>query len=114
MILFLPSHCSSCPATRRVPRQFLAVPVISILIFGAFVMAGVWYRRRSEVHWPMMLLSVFAVIPAAVSRIEPIRALSRDTLWATIFAPFFGTLVMGLVCLRCRASAPTVEVSSRA
>lgn len=37
-----------------VPKQFMAIPVISILIFAVFVIAGVWNRRRPEVHRPMM------------------------------------------------------------
>jgi hypothetical protein len=47
----------------------------------------------------MMFLSVFAVIPAAVDRIDAIRGLYSGTVWGTIFGPFFGTLVLGLLCL---------------
>jgi hypothetical protein len=77
------------------PRQFLAVPLISILIFAGFVALGVWYRRRPAVHRPMMLLATFAIIPAAVSRIEPLSALYVGTVWETVFGPFFWTLVLG-------------------
>jgi len=38
------------------PKQFIAISVISILIFAVFVIAGAWNRRRPEVHRPMMLL----------------------------------------------------------
>ena len=82
-----------------VPKQFMAIPVISILIFAVFVIAGVWNRRRPEVHRPMMLLGVLAVIPAAVDRIDAIRSLYSGTVWGTIFGPFFGSLVIGLFFL---------------
>jgi hypothetical protein len=82
-----------------VPKQFMAIPVISILIFAVFVIAGVWNRRRPEVHRPMMLLGVLAVIPAAVDRIDAIQSLYRGTVWGTIFGPFFSMLVVGLFFL---------------
>lgn len=81
------------------PKQFMAVPVISILIFAGFVFAGVWKRRRPEVHRPMMLLAVLAVIPAAIDRIDPIQSLYRGTVWGTIFGPFFSMLMVGLCFL---------------
>src|SRR5512143_1036283 len=71
-----------------VPKQFMAIPVISILIFAVFVIVGVWNRRRPEVHRPMMLLGVLAVVPAAVDRIDAIRSLYSGTVWGTIFGPF--------------------------
>lgn len=81
------------------PKQFMAVPVISILIFAGFVFAGLWNWRRPELHRPMMLLAVLAVIPAAVDRIDAIQSLYRGTVWGTIFGPFFSMLVVGLFFL---------------
>ena len=75
-------------------KQFMAVPIISITIFAAFVAAGVWYRRRPEVHRPMMLLATLAAIPAALDRIDAISSLYRQTIWGTIFGPFFSALVI--------------------
>ena len=77
------------------PKQFMAVPIISIMIFAGFVSAGVWNRRRPEVHRPMMLLATLAAMPAAVSRIDSINALYHGTAWETVFGPFFGTLAIG-------------------
>jgi small basic protein len=77
------------------PKQFMAVPIISIMIFAGFVIAGVWNRRRPEVHRPMMLLATLAAMPAAVSRIDSINALYHGTAWETVFGPFFGTLAIG-------------------
>jgi hypothetical protein len=76
-------------------KQFLAVPVISITIFTGFVAIGVWHRRRPAVHRPMMLLATLAAIPAAIDRIDAITGLYRETIWGTLFGPFFGMLVLG-------------------
>ncbi|MDB6020718.1 MAG: hypothetical protein JWQ04_575, partial [Pedosphaera sp.] len=81
------------------PKHFMAVPIISVGIFGLLVAIGVWKRRRPEVHRPMMLLAVLAVMPAALDRIDVIKALYNDTVWGTIFGPFFSTLVVGLFLL---------------
>lgn len=81
------------------PTQFMAVPIISIIIFAGFVITGVWNRRRPEVHRPMMLLATLAAIPAAVSRIDSITALYHGTLWEALFGPFFGTLAVGTFLL---------------
>src|SRR5262249_40138805 len=56
------------------PRQFLAVPLLTVVIFGLLVAAGVYYRRRPAVHRPMMLTATLIAIPAAVSRIAPLNA----------------------------------------
>jgi hypothetical protein len=76
-------------------KQFMAVPIISITLFAGFVAAGVWNRRRPEVHRPMMLLATMAAIPAALDRIAVISSLYRHTVWGTIFGPFFSSLVIG-------------------
>src|SRR5512142_307539 len=81
------------------PKQFMAVPVISIVMFGAFVCVGLCNRRRPAVHRPMMLLAVLAVIPAAIDRIDAIQSLYRNTIWGTIFGPFFSMLVIGFFFL---------------
>jgi len=47
----------------------MAIPLISILIFGVFVAIGVWYRRRPEIHRPMMLLATLSIVAAATDRI---------------------------------------------
>ena len=81
------------------PRQFMAVPIISIVIFGSFVAAGVLNRRRPEVHRAMMLLSVLAVMPAAMDRIDAITSLYSGTVFGTIFGPFFASLVIAVIFL---------------
>lgn len=83
-------------------KQFMAVPIISITLFGGFVTAGILSRRRPQVHRPMMLLATLAAIPAALDRIEAISSLYRHTVWGTLFGPFFSSLVLGAVFLLAR------------
>lgn len=82
-----------------VPKQFMAIPLIAILIFAIFVILGVWNRRRPERHRPIMLLAALTVITAAIDRIDAIRNLYSDTIGGTIFGPFFAPLVIGLLFL---------------
>jgi len=78
-------------------KQFLAIPIIGITVFAVFVAIGVWYRRRPEIHRPMMLLATLAAIVAALDRIDWMTSLYRQTIWGTIFGPFFAALVIGAV-----------------
>jgi hypothetical protein len=80
-------------------KHFMAVPLISITIFAALVAAGIWYRRRPEVHRPMMLLATLAVVPAALDRIDALASLYRNTFLAPIFGPFLMSLVLGAMFL---------------
>lgn len=79
------------------PKQFMTVPVISVIIFAGLVIAGVWNRRRPDVHRPMMLLASLSVMSAAVSRIDLLSNLYRGTVWEAVFGPFFWTLIVGLI-----------------
>tara|TARA_R110001592_G_scaffold23522_2_gene92205 strand:- start:48 stop:827 length:780 start_codon:yes stop_codon:yes gene_type:complete len=78
------------------PPQFMAVSVISITMFGTLVAVAIWKRRQPELHRPMMLLAVLAAMPAAMDRIDPIKSLYAETVFGTIWGPFFSTLVVGL------------------
>ena len=84
------------------PRQFVAVPLISVFVFAACVGVGVWKRRRQEIHRPAMFLGTLAAISAAVSRIDGISVLYQSTVWERAFGPFFASLILGgvLVLLR--------------
>lgn len=83
------------------PKQFLAVPLVSIAIFALLVAMAVWKRRQPEAHRPLMLLATLAIIPAAMDRIGFLHNLYTGTIWGTLFGPFFSALVVGLllVCL---------------
>ena len=56
-------------------KEFMAVPIISVLIFASFVATGILKRRRPEIHRPMMLLATLTVISAATDRIPAIISL---------------------------------------
>jgi hypothetical protein len=81
------------------PKQFMTVPVVTVVIFGLFVAVAVYYRRRPDVHRPMMLMATLMAIPAAVARIGPLNALYEGTMWQTIFGPFLWTLVLATFLL---------------
>jgi hypothetical protein len=91
------------PAEARIwtltPKQFLSVPLITIVLFGLCVAVAVWYRRRPDVHRPMMLTATLVAIPAAVSRIGPLSDLYTGTVWETVVGPFLWTLVLATALL---------------
>ena len=82
-----------------VPKQFLAIPLISIGIFAGFVAVGVWKRSRPEIHKPMMLFATLQAITAAIDRIPFITRLYADTAFGSVFGPFFASTVVGLALL---------------
>ena len=77
-------------------RQFMAVPIVSIAIFAAFVAAALALRRKPDAHRALMLLATLAIVPAGISRIDGLDALYAGTVWEAIFGPFFMTLVVGV------------------
>jgi hypothetical protein len=79
--------------------HFMAIPMIAILTFGAFVAAGIWQRRRAEIHRPMMLLATLSIIPAATDRITGLPNLYAATTWGALFGPFFTALIVGTLFL---------------
>jgi len=50
------------------PRFFLATMLGQMLSFGAFVAIAIIYRRRAEVHRPMMLLATLMIISGSLGR----------------------------------------------
>ena len=81
------------------PREFMAVPVLSILVFGLFVGFGVLKRHRPEVHRPMMLMASLAVIGAAFGRMTPLNALYAGTWWEVMFTAFFMQTIFAAILL---------------
>jgi len=79
--------------------HFMAVPIIAILTFGAFVAAGIWKRRQPEIHRPMMLLATLSIIPAATDRITGLPDLYAASVWGASFGPFFTALIIGMLFL---------------
>jgi len=78
-------------------RHFMAIPMLSILLFGAFVAVGIWHRRRPEVHRPMMLMAALSIIGAASDRVTGLPGLWAASVWGGLFGPFFSAVVIGAV-----------------
>ena len=57
------------------PLVFLVVPIGDMVVFGSLVGAGLWFRKRPEIHKRLMLLSCVGILAAAIARI-PIDAIS--------------------------------------
>jgi hypothetical protein len=51
------------------PRFFLAIMFTQMLMFGALVGVGFAYRRRPEIHRPMMLLATTVILGASLGRV---------------------------------------------
>jgi hypothetical protein len=81
------------------PKPFNMTGVVNVVIFGLFVAVGVYYRRRPDIHRPMMLMATLTLITAAVARIGALTALYQGTALQTIFGGSLWTLVMATVLL---------------
>jgi hypothetical protein len=79
------------------PKQFMTVPMLSILVFGLFVLIGVVNRRRPEVHRPMMLMASLSVVGAALGRMAPLNALYAGTWWELVFSAFFMQVIFAAI-----------------
>ena len=84
-------------------KQFLTVPLSSVVTFGGFVFLGVRNRRRPEVHRPMMFMASLAVVSAALGRMPPLNAWYAGTWLEHCFSAFLTTLLLGalLLALKC-------------
>ena len=79
------------------PKQFMSVPILDITLFAIFVAIGVWFRKRAEIHRPMMFMASLAAVGAAIARIDYLNNLYRGTVWDKLFNVFFFTAVAGAV-----------------
>lgn len=80
-------------------KQFMAVPLITILTFAGFVTTGLVYRKKKQIHGPMMLCASFICISAATDRIPMISSFYRDNLIGEIFGPFGFPFLFGIVLI---------------
>ena len=85
------------------PKDFLTVPVGSILLFGGFVGAGVLWRRRPAWHRPLMLLASLTAVSAALGRIEVVNAWYAGTWLEQTFSAFLTMNLIGLGLLGLRS-----------
>lgn len=81
------------------PKQFLTVPLSGIVTFGVFVGLGVAYRRRPDIHRPMMLLATLSVVAAALGRIPILRDWYAGTWLEHWFSAFVAMLALGALML---------------
>jgi Na+/citrate or Na+/malate symporter len=86
------------------PKQFMAVPYIGILMFGLYVAIGVWHRKQANLHKPMMFLATLAVLAAPLDRIDAVRNIFANTIFYTIWGPFFSALLIGSILFIVRYS----------
>ena len=80
-------------------KEFLTVPLSGVVTFGAFVWAGVWARKRPEIHRPMMFMASMSVIAAAMGRMPALNAWYAGTWVEHWFSAFVTTLVLGALLL---------------
>jgi hypothetical protein len=84
-------------ATLGGPRSFLATMFVQMLSFGTFVGIGLVYRRRPEVHRPMMLLATIVIQSGALGRfpyIENLAAFPPLYVWGPVL--LFGGLLFAV------------------
>jgi hypothetical protein len=82
-----------------VTKQFLAVPIISILAFGACVAGAIWFRRRAELHRALILVATLTALGAATARIDLLNNIYANTAWERVFGPFLWPVVIALLFL---------------
>lgn len=86
------------------PTQFMAVPVLSVLMFGVLVAVGIWQRKRLAVHRAMMMTATLVTLSAALSRIEALNNAQAGTIFERLLGPFFFAVVLGGVLLALRTA----------
>ncbi|MBL9032804.1 MAG: hypothetical protein JNM80_14005 [Phycisphaerae bacterium] len=84
------------------PKPFLAIPLLSVVFFGAMVGLAIWQRRRPAVHRALMLSATLGTLSAALNRIDALNNLYVGTIWETVFGPFLAAVVLGVVLLGIR------------
>jgi hypothetical protein len=81
------------------PKEFLTVPLMSIVAFLLFVIIGVWQRKRPEIHRPMMLVATLTICSAAIGRIEIFNIWYAGTALEVWFTAFLSTVLIGVALL---------------
>ncbi len=75
-------------------KNFMAVPVLGIISFAAYVAIGIFTRKKPQIHRPMMFMAVMSTMSAPIARIDYLSSLYHATIWETMFGPYFMTLVI--------------------
>lgn len=82
------------PPNAPPPLVFLAIPLGDMVVFAILVGSALWFRRRSDIHKRLMLLSCVGLLTAAIARI-PLPWLQQGG----IVAFFLVTVVLVLACV---------------
>lgn len=89
----VPTAIASAAAGRGAPgadpMEFLVVPIVDMLLFPAFVVAALLWRRDREAHKRLMLLAYLSIITAAIARLPGIITLGPPV--------FFGLTLLFVV-----------------
>lgn len=80
-------------------RAFNMMAVSFVVMFGVFVAVAVYFRRRPEIHRPMMLMATLILIPAAVDRFDPIYGLYGGTVMEQAVGPHLSAFVIATLLL---------------
>lgn len=80
-------------------KQFMAIPFLSIIAFGAYVFIGVWFRNRQEIHRPMMFMSSVSVVAAATGRMPALNHWYAGTWIEVLFTTYLSSLLVTLLLL---------------
>jgi hypothetical protein len=62
-------HSAANDGTLADPYVFLIFPFAAVSLFTLFALAGVWYRRQSDIHKRLMLLATASLLGPALARI---------------------------------------------
>ncbi len=77
-------------------RIFLSSMYAEMLLFGAFVALGYFYRRKPDAHRPMMLLATIILQSASLARLPYAGALAVRPLYVWDLVLIFGALLFVL------------------
>jgi hypothetical protein len=76
------------------------VMLAQMIVFAAFVAAGLLWRRRPERHRAMMLLASLSILAGATVRMPFLHPVFGDGGWHGIFGPIF---TLGVILIGARA-----------
>jgi uncharacterized membrane protein YozB (DUF420 family) len=76
------------------PLNFLVVPLVDMTVFALLVGGALYFRRRSDIHKRLMLLSCIGILTAAIARV-PIPPFHS----AGIPAFFLTTIALVIACV---------------
>ncbi len=83
-------------------KEFMSVPVCSMIFFAIFVGIAIWKRRVPAIHRNAILTANLGILSAALNRIDVLNNLYVGTAWDRLFGPFFMTIVLAYLLLAFR------------